>query len=266
MTVGTGIFLAALVLGAVALFVATKDRWNWKKVILWPLAILLVMGVLGGGSVYLSSLWPWWPQAETTYWGISLGDSEGDVRFKKGEPAEVTEGMWIYHPLELGYRVRFDDEGQVDGVFSYLSHRQELIELLEKADAAGDVEAMRFQLDRIDAMDPGGNKATRRAALTLVQRKILAIVDERIIRAESPGRPHNIQGVGVGDSLTEFIDRFGEPTSMSSADDHLSRNYKWENSNVWAAFREERALAVGISLRRSDVDPSQLSEEAPTPP
>jgi len=33
MTVGTGIFLASLVLGVIALFAITKDRWNWAKII-----------------------------------------------------------------------------------------------------------------------------------------------------------------------------------------------------------------------------------------
>src|SRR2546429_3184585 len=31
MTVGTGIFLASLVLGIILLFSITKDRWNWAK-------------------------------------------------------------------------------------------------------------------------------------------------------------------------------------------------------------------------------------------
>jgi len=38
MTLGLGIFLSLLFLGTIALFIATKDRWNWKKIILWPLA------------------------------------------------------------------------------------------------------------------------------------------------------------------------------------------------------------------------------------
>jgi len=35
MSVGTAIFFSAVLLAFVALYIATKDRWNWKK-ILWP--------------------------------------------------------------------------------------------------------------------------------------------------------------------------------------------------------------------------------------
>ena len=34
MDVGTGIFLSAIFLGLIALFIGTKDRWKWKKIIL----------------------------------------------------------------------------------------------------------------------------------------------------------------------------------------------------------------------------------------
>lgn len=97
MTVGTGIFLASVVLGGVVLFIATKDRWNWKKIILWPLGVLLVLGVLGGGGTYLYLEWPLWgAQVQTTYWGISLGDSGGDVRFQKGKPEAEVHSVFAF--------------------------------------------------------------------------------------------------------------------------------------------------------------------------
>lgn len=41
MELGTGIFLSTLFLGTIALFIATKDRWNWKKILLWPTLIII---------------------------------------------------------------------------------------------------------------------------------------------------------------------------------------------------------------------------------
>lgn len=47
MTIGTGIFLGSLVLGAVALFGITKDRWSWAKI-----AKRLGVGVLAIGLLF----------------------------------------------------------------------------------------------------------------------------------------------------------------------------------------------------------------------
>jgi hypothetical protein len=48
MTVGTGIFLASLVLGTIVLFGITKDRWSWPKLAL----TLFVLGALGAAGLY----------------------------------------------------------------------------------------------------------------------------------------------------------------------------------------------------------------------
>jgi len=54
MTLGLGIFLSSLFLGVIYLFVVTKDRWNWKKILfVWPLIVILVVGVIGGGGFYI---------------------------------------------------------------------------------------------------------------------------------------------------------------------------------------------------------------------
>jgi membrane protein YdbS with pleckstrin-like domain len=53
MELGTGILLSAVFLGTVALFIATKDRWNWKKIFLWPLGVIVGLGVVGGSIAYL---------------------------------------------------------------------------------------------------------------------------------------------------------------------------------------------------------------------
>lgn len=54
MSVGTGIFLAGALLAVVALYIVTQDRWNWMKIILWPLGV--TMTIVTG--FYLYSLIP----------------------------------------------------------------------------------------------------------------------------------------------------------------------------------------------------------------
>lgn len=101
MELGTGIFLSAVFLGTVALFIATKDRWNWKKIFLWPLGVIVGLGVVGGSIAYLYQQYEDRPRKLTELWGVSLNDSAGDVKFKKGEPTRrLDNGLWFYRPYE----------------------------------------------------------------------------------------------------------------------------------------------------------------------
>jgi hypothetical protein len=36
MSIGLGIFLSSVLLGCVTLYIFTRDRWNWTKILLWP--------------------------------------------------------------------------------------------------------------------------------------------------------------------------------------------------------------------------------------
>jgi len=96
MSLATAIFLSSLVLGFVALFVATKDSWKWKKIILWPIATL---------SLIAAGLWIYntieeRPKVQTTFWDIPLGATQADVKFLKGAPnvvpKEVDRDKWEY--------------------------------------------------------------------------------------------------------------------------------------------------------------------------
>ena len=98
MELGTGVFLSAVFLGTVGLFVATKDRWNWKKIFLWPLGVIVGLGIVGGSIAYLYRQHEDRPRKLTELWGVSLNDSAGDVKFKKGKPPwRMVDGdLWIY--------------------------------------------------------------------------------------------------------------------------------------------------------------------------
>lgn len=101
MELGTGIFLSAIFLSTVALFIATKDRWNWKKIFLWPLGAIVGLGVVGGSIAYLYQQYEDRPRKLTELWGVSLNDSAGDVKFKKGEPTRrLDNDLWLYRPYE----------------------------------------------------------------------------------------------------------------------------------------------------------------------
>lgn len=86
MELGTGIFLSSIFLGTVALYIATRDRWNWKKVFLWPLAVLFALSIVIGGGAYLYHLYDNKPRKINSYWDIPLGATTDDVLFAKGQP------------------------------------------------------------------------------------------------------------------------------------------------------------------------------------
>jgi len=90
MTLGLGIFLSSLFLGIIYLFVSTKDRWNWKKILfIWPLYFVLVVGVIGGAGFYIYNYYESKTKIYDTYLNISLNASENDLIFIKGDGYDV---------------------------------------------------------------------------------------------------------------------------------------------------------------------------------
>jgi hypothetical protein len=98
MELGTGIFLASLVMGFVFLFHTTKDRWNWKKI----MKIIGVLVLLGVCALFLSTpITKWFKTAAffqpkltalTELNGLKLGSNVKDAKFLFGNPDKT--GTW----------------------------------------------------------------------------------------------------------------------------------------------------------------------------
>jgi hypothetical protein len=117
MSLGLSIFLSAVLLGIIALYIATRDRWNWKKIILWPVSVLLAVSLSIGLYLYVKSLIESRPHVQASFWGLSLDTTKDDVTFVKGKPTKVQDGdRWIYEEKESSservdsYTVQFRDE------------------------------------------------------------------------------------------------------------------------------------------------------------
>lgn len=96
MSVGTGLFF----IGMVVLYIGTKDRWDWQKIVLWSLFALGLL-VIGISIATLKKQYDERPKKLTEFWGVSLNESAGDVKFKKGEPTRrINNDLWIYKPYE----------------------------------------------------------------------------------------------------------------------------------------------------------------------
>jgi len=103
MSLGLGIFLSSLFLGIIFLFVSTKDRWNWKKILLiWPLYFVLVVGVIGGGGFYIYNHYENKPITYDTYWDIPINSNITDILFLKGKASSISHAE-NYEQKEMTY-------------------------------------------------------------------------------------------------------------------------------------------------------------------
>lgn len=125
MSLGVSIFLSSTILAIIVLFIATKDRWNWVKILLWPLGGLLAMAVAFWGYQTIQNR----PRPETEFWGIRLGATKSDVKFLKGVPTQAYDNdqKWAYifkdssgQNDQYVYLVQF--KGDRVWVVGYISH------------------------------------------------------------------------------------------------------------------------------------------------
>ena len=99
MTLGTGIFLSALMLSMVIMYVVTRDRWSWKKISIRTFVVLLSVGVLVAVAIWVNDVYQDHQNravAQTEFYGIKLSDTQSDIKFIKGAPLKEEDGMWVY--------------------------------------------------------------------------------------------------------------------------------------------------------------------------
>jgi hypothetical protein len=117
MTVGDSIFLSAVLLSIVALYAATKDRWNWKRLVKWVVGFPMVLLVVGGVGLWAYSEYGDRPTPQTVFGGVTLTSTAADVRLAKGNPSKLLQdGRWLYYAgsgsaetTSAAYVIRFKD-------------------------------------------------------------------------------------------------------------------------------------------------------------
>jgi hypothetical protein len=97
MTLGTGIFLSSIIISLVILFGITKERWNWKKIV-----IGLILASVGLCIVLFGAIWSYeqyhnrvTPQTE--FRSLKLTNTKADVKFIKGAPDVIKDDVWFYN-------------------------------------------------------------------------------------------------------------------------------------------------------------------------
>lgn len=99
---GTPMEFAIGLLALVLLYLGTKDRWRWKRILARMLVAALMIGAIGGA---IAGYFEWKERKErneqrlapsTHLAGVDLGASEADVLFGMGQPEDRVDDRWIY--------------------------------------------------------------------------------------------------------------------------------------------------------------------------
>jgi len=251
MTTGDAIFLSSLFLGLIALYIVTRDRWNWKKLILWLLGVPVGLVVVLWTSIYVNERMnkecdvsqntqsclmtltglpqkeapqKEAPQKETQFWGIQLGATVADVRFAKGVPTDTDktgekDAPGFFYQVDkkgdkysAGYVVYFK-KGKVREILFYLSPERDTTDI---------------------------------EALISVHHQSYAVP--------------TIQGINLNSTLDQVINKFGQPSYISRSKDELSRIYSFEKYNVVFEFKKGQLAHFGIY--DSSTGPVRFSDEA----
>jgi hypothetical protein len=224
MELGTGIFLASLVIGFVMLYGQTKDRWNWKKIVWRGLGAPIVIGVIGVGSwlgyiQYEDSKWQILDKTDPTpiheYDGIKLGMKEDTIIFLKGEPDYIgPENAEIKTISE--YRNQY--EGSVAEKYSS--------EITIFYDGAREVAGILCWSQREYGCAPLG-------------------------------------GIRLGSPVNQVFKLLGKPTNLKLSDNKKSLSVDYENLNISFDFYQGKVNSLGIfTNKKGEIIPLSEKEEA----
>ena len=234
MNLGLAIFLSAVFLGTVALYIATMDRWNWKKIIIRPLLGGLLLVVLSGVGLLL---WVYWPQAEKTtrtvrleelgpfplfnlagdiVTKVPLGSSKADVRFLKGEPTETSKvpDRWRYSTVITGFKFRPPEGFEVEN----------------PGDPPGPHLLIYFNDGKVHAV--------------LCGRRPRDMIDV-LIQEQSQGRSTSPCGEAMSSNSEQITASYGEPSEIKRSKDELTRVYLFPERKEMFVLETNRVVLAG---------------------
>ncbi len=87
-----------MLLSIVGLYAATKDRWNWTRILKWGVGLPLVGVALLAIGLWGYSIYEDRPTSQDSFEGLKLSSTPADVRFLKGEPIakHSTDDRFVY--------------------------------------------------------------------------------------------------------------------------------------------------------------------------
>lgn len=92
MTIGTSILLIAIIF----LYLQTKDRWQWNKILKLSFLGITSISALTAIAILISNQYKEMPKIINEFQGIHLGSTKDDVMFLLGKPKEESGGRLWY--------------------------------------------------------------------------------------------------------------------------------------------------------------------------
>ena len=87
MTIGTGIFLAAIIF----LYLQTKDRWSWNKILKRSFLGIFIISITGAVAALISNYYRENPGVINEFKEVRLGSTKEDVLFMLGKPLKESD-------------------------------------------------------------------------------------------------------------------------------------------------------------------------------
>jgi hypothetical protein len=119
MSVGEGIFYGLVFLGIIYLYIQTKDRWNWKKIVFRFFGGIIVLVLIAVSLDYIFDNFSrnsftdnQKPKIITGMNGIELGAKLSDVIFKTGAIKDKKQEDVYFSPSDVKKRFTIDKESK----------------------------------------------------------------------------------------------------------------------------------------------------------
>jgi len=211
MSLGAGIFLSVLIVCLLVLYLATRDRWRWGRILLWSIGSLVGLILLVGGGI--SGYWTYQnrPVVQTEYLNVPLGVTKEEVLYRLGAPTgvyrEATEEEEKSFPDELKGSVILANQ---DGKYP-------------PGKSAKDYDYWEWQ--RFDA------------PFTVAFRDNL-VVRINCYAPEGKYCPPML-GIGTGYTEQQVLDKLGEPTK-SKLSPPTSKDFEYPDLNVSIGFTKQK--------------------------
>jgi len=217
MEIGTGIFLSAIFLGFIALFISTKDRWKWKKILLILLGLPIIIGLLVWGGI---TSYEWFketfPPAVKKQNGINqimLGMTKDEILYAKGQPSELLSDI--------------EENGK-------LSDFKLVIKSIPDGKSAMDYDSWSYDDKYGDSLLVTFNHKTNKAV------NIICTSGE-----SNYSKACEIQGLTVGLSEEELLRRVGKP-KKSDIESSVKRMY-YPDLNLQINLEKKKVYLISIS-------------------
>jgi hypothetical protein len=216
MSIGTAIFLSSIVLGLIALYATTKDRWRWglfaKRVALGLVSVFAITAFAWLGF-YLWERFPMTAARQTEYSRIKIGTSPSEVNYIKGPPTIVYGEM--------------SKDADWKGW-------QQIIEVknIEKGKSV------------MDFSDWGWNEGKSRIDITFDpdRTKVIAI---QCYSADKASRCPPIAGIADGSKEEEVLTRFGPPDEAKITG--TTKRMSYQKLGAYFSLEQQTVYMLGIN-------------------